>query len=69
MTEEPKPELKDLGWGNGWGAEAPAKVRTCLDAQARGEKHDVRETPGPGSCTHEVRCLTCGYKYMYDSGD
>ena len=69
MTEEPKPELKDFGWGNGWGTWVPDEVKNCLEARARGEKHDVREFRGPGACVHEVRCLTCNYKYMYDSGD
>ena len=68
MTEEPKPELKDLGWGNGWGTWLPDEVKSCLEARARGEKHDCFEEPGPWSCTHKFTCLTCGYTYQYDSG-
>jgi len=60
--------VKDLGWANGW-SKNPDMLTACREARKNGEKHDVKETPGPWTCTHRVTCETCGYTYMYDSGD
>lgn len=63
------PEIDDLGWANGWANEVPAIVERCLDERLAGKVHDCRETPGPWTCTHVFECKTCGYRYIYDSGD
>ena len=68
-SSPPPPEIEDLGWANGWKNSMPEKVERCLRARHAGEKHDCGESPGPWSCTHVFECRTCGYKYMYDSGD
>lgn len=64
--------LLDLGWANGWPrGEMPEIVRACSDTRRAGEAHDVREGPHPAgwSCCYVVQCHTCGYEYVYDSGD
>ena len=58
-AERRKP-LVDLGWGNGWGKDAPQVVLGCKHAQT---EIDL------GSCVHQVVCRECGFTYKYDSGD
>lgn len=63
-------KLEDLGWANGWPeTKMPPIVEKCQNERFSGLEHDYREGPGPWACTHVVECLTCGYTYIYDSGD
>lgn len=67
-TAQPIAPPVDLGWGNGW-KQTPQIVADCLDAQRRGERHDITDEPTQWTCCHRVTCRACGYTYQYDSGD
>lgn len=65
-------KLINLGWANGWPeGKLPPIANACQLAFMDGEPHNYYEQPQPhlGSCVHRVVCETCGYEYLYDSGD
>ena len=73
INDEPtRAKLINLGWANGWPeGKLPPIANACQLALMDGEPHNYYEQPQPhlGSCVHRVVCETCGYEYLYDSGD
>jgi hypothetical protein len=59
--------MKDLGYSNGW-RETPTEVLECQEDRKNGKPHKGY-IKNLGRCLNEYGCLTCGYKYIVDSGD